>query len=72
MALERGKVFLNDVEASEGRGLAGDIRRHCSTVGSTGLAVGGAGRTFEAGGLQILYEDETLLVVNKPAGLLLP
>jgi 23S rRNA pseudouridine1911/1915/1917 synthase len=33
----------------------------------------GSGRrkgTFEAGGLQILYEDETLLVVNKPAGLL--
>jgi 23S rRNA pseudouridine1911/1915/1917 synthase len=69
-ALERGQVFLNDVEASlkdAGSPLArGDIVRVWrDRPGSRKRKVG-----FEAGGLHILYEDETLLVVNKPAGLL--
>ena len=69
-ALERGQVFLNDVEASArdagSRLTSGDIVKVWIDRPGSGRRKG----TFEAGGLQILYEDETLLVVNKPAGLL--
>ena len=69
-ALERGQVFLNDVEASArdagSRLTSGDIVRVWIDRPGSGRRKG----SFEAGGLQILYEDETLLVVNKPAGLL--
>ena len=69
-ALERGQVFLNDVEAS-----ARDAGSRLTSGDSVKVWIDrpGSGRrkgSFEAGGLQILYEDETLLVVNKPAGLL--
>ena len=69
-ALERGQVFFNDAEASvrdAGVRLAsGDtVRIWLDRPGSSRRKAG-----FEASGLQILYEDETLLVVNKPAGLL--
>jgi 23S rRNA pseudouridine1911/1915/1917 synthase len=69
-ALERGQVFFNDAEASvrdAGVRLAsGDVVRiWLDRPGSSRRKAG-----FEASGLYILYEDETLLVVNKPAGLL--
>jgi 23S rRNA pseudouridine1911/1915/1917 synthase len=69
-ALERGQVFFNDAEASvrdAGVRLAsGDtVRIWLDRPGSSRRKAG-----FEASGLHILYEDETLLVVNKPAGLL--
>src|SRR3954470_11607751 len=71
-ALERGKVFLNDAEV----GLADAARR---------LADGDAVRLWMdrpgsarvrretprvTGDVEILFEDESLIVVNKPAGLL--
>jgi 23S rRNA pseudouridine1911/1915/1917 synthase len=76
-ALERGKVFLNDREvgpADRGVRLSmGDrvrvwtdrpgsaSRRHAAPSGREGAS---------AGALEILFEDRTLLVVNKPAGVL--
>jgi len=69
-ALERGQVFFNDAEASlsdaGARIASGDtVRVWLDRPGSSRRKAG-----FEASGLHILYEDETLLVVNKPAGLL--
>jgi 23S rRNA pseudouridine1911/1915/1917 synthase len=70
-ALERGKVFVNDVEvglADASRRLrAGDVVRvWMDRPGSAKRRTG----PFEFGQLQILFEDDLLLVVNKPAGLL--
>ncbi len=70
-AIEKGKVFVNDVEQSTvdaGRRLqAGDaIRLWMDRPGSSE-------RRFAArreGDLHLLYEDASLLVINKPAGLL--
>jgi 23S rRNA pseudouridine1911/1915/1917 synthase len=70
-ALERGKVFVNESEAT-------------TTDAATRLAPGDAVRVwmdrpgsakrrpgaFESADLHILYEDDTLIVLNKPAGLL--
>ena len=72
-ALERGKVFVNDVEvtpAQSGRRLqAGDRVR--VWMDRPGSARRRWGRTPAVhGGLQIVYEDQALIVVNKPAGLL--
>lgn len=69
-ALERGQVFLNDVEASDRdagtRLKSGDVvRLWIDRPGSSRRK-----QFFTTDSLQILYEDETLLVVNKPAGLL--
>jgi 23S rRNA pseudouridine1911/1915/1917 synthase len=68
-ALERGKVFVNDEEeVNAARPLAaGDqVRVWMDRPGSrhrrSGLAAGGV--------LPIVYEDEHLIVVNKPPGLL--
>jgi 23S rRNA pseudouridine1911/1915/1917 synthase len=77
-ALERGQVFLNGSEASikdAGSPLAsGDtVRLWSHRPGSARLRTYGAsaGRAGPRGSvLQILYEDESLLVINKPAGLL--
>lgn len=76
-ALERGQVFLNDVEASAkdagSRVSPGDIVRvWIDRPGSARLrrSAALAGQARKMRGLQVLYEDETLLVVNKPAGLL--
>jgi 23S rRNA pseudouridine1911/1915/1917 synthase len=79
-ALDRGKVFLNDVEASAkdagSRLAAGDVvRLWMDRPGSrkrrarlrTSRA---SARQALTSRLPILYEDELLLVVNKPAGLL--
>src|SRR4030095_2378104 len=66
-ALERGQVVINEVEASTrdagSRLTSGDIVRVWIDRPGSGRRKG----SFEAGGLQILYEDETLLVGNKPA-----
>jgi 23S rRNA pseudouridine1911/1915/1917 synthase len=70
-ALERGKVFLNGREAGLGDAarplIAGDTVR--IWIDRPGSAKPRAGVT-RVGDLEILFEDETLLVVNKPAGLL--
>lgn len=69
-ALERGKVFVNDIEASvreaASRVAAGDVVRVWTDRPGSQKRRG----PFDAGGLSVLYEDEALLVVNKPAGLL--
>ena len=70
-ALERGKIFVNDVEMT---------RADASSriVGGATIAVwmdrpGSARKlraAFSSGDLDILHEDDALIVVNKPAGLL--
>jgi 23S rRNA pseudouridine1911/1915/1917 synthase len=69
-ALDRGKVFLNDIEASLATAATrlahGDtVRIWMDRPGSSRQR--GPTRT---GDLQILFEDDALVVVNKPAGLL--
>lgn len=70
-ALERGKIFLNDAEAGTvdaARKLAaGDAVR--VWIDRPGSAKARA-RIDTAGDLQIVYEDDDLLVINKPARLL--
>ena len=70
-ALERGKVFLNDVEVglpdASRRLREGDVVRvWMDRPGGSKRRAG----PFEFGQLQILFEDDALLVVNKPAGIL--
>jgi 23S rRNA pseudouridine1911/1915/1917 synthase len=70
VALDRAKVFVNDVEAA-------------SDAGATKLAMGDRVRVWmdrpgssrsrtpvRTGDLRILFEDESLIVLDKPAGLL--
>src|SRR5688572_21329193 len=70
-ALERGKVFVNDVEVGRGdasrRLQAGDVVRVWLDRPGSARRRGGP---VEFGRLQILFEDDHLLVVNKPAGVL--
>jgi 23S rRNA pseudouridine1911/1915/1917 synthase len=68
-ALERGKIFLNAeemaLEDAARRLVAGDVVRiWMDRPGSARRAPN------ETGDLAILYEDDALLVLNKPAGLL--
>jgi len=70
-ALAKGKVFVNDAEAA-----AADAARPLRTrdvvrvwMDRPGSARRRAG-VRQAGALQILYEDDALVVVDKPAGLL--
>jgi RluA family pseudouridine synthase len=70
-ALERGKVFVNEVEASTAdaaRRLApGDVvRLWLDRPGSAKRRP----RTGPVASLDIVYEDDALIAVNKPAGLL--
>jgi 23S rRNA pseudouridine1911/1915/1917 synthase len=70
-ALERGKVYVNDREASLAdaarRLAAGDtVRLWMDRPGSARRRV----RPGPSGGLDILFEDDDVIVVNKPAGLL--
>lgn len=70
-ALERGKVFVNGLEATKedaARRLAsGDaVRVWMDRPGSSVKRASGA----KIGDLHIVYEDEALIVVDKPAGLL--
>jgi 23S rRNA pseudouridine1911/1915/1917 synthase len=71
VAIQRGKVFLNDREAAPDdagiRLAAGDRVR--VWVDRPGTSRAGF-RPRKAGALEIVYEDAALLVVNKPAGLL--
>jgi 23S rRNA pseudouridine1911/1915/1917 synthase len=71
-AIGRGKVFVNDVEAS-----AGDQAKLLETgdqvrvwMDRPGSARRRAIRPPRPGELPILYEDDVLIVVNKPPGLL--
>jgi len=70
-ALERGKILLNGEEASpvdaSRRLAAGDLVRAWMDRPGTSKP---RPRAQTVGDLQILYEDDDLLVVNKPAGLL--
>jgi 23S rRNA pseudouridine1911/1915/1917 synthase len=70
-ALERGKVFLNGVEVgtrqAAQRVATGDVVRvWMDRPGSSVKRAAGA----KIGDLHIIYEDDALIVVNKPAGLL--
>ena len=70
-ALERGKVYLNGVEAqladAARRLIAGDVvRLWIDRPGSAKRRP----RVGTVDGLDIVLEDEALLVVNKPAGML--
>lgn len=70
-ALERGKVFLNDADAgptqASVRLSAGDVVRvWMDRPGSARPRRG----TFVDGDLRIVYEDDDLVVVDKPPGLL--
>ena len=70
-ALAKGKVFVNGAEATDAD--ASTRMREGDIVAVWMDRPGSAGRKrAPIGGtdLQILYEDEALLVVNKPAGLL--
>src|SRR5215470_16786816 len=70
-AIERGKVFVNDVE----QGVADAARRMLAgeNVRLWMDRPGSAERRYaerRESGLHLLYEDSSLLVINKPAGLL--
>jgi 23S rRNA pseudouridine1911/1915/1917 synthase len=70
VALDRGKVFVNTVEAPKDaaarRLAAGDHVR--VWIDRPGSARGRVAR--RAGDLRIVFEDDTLIVLDKPAGLL--
>jgi 23S rRNA pseudouridine1911/1915/1917 synthase len=71
-ALARGRIFLNDVEATPADGarrlVSGDrVRFWADRPGSAKRKLPRAARSGE---LPILYEDDALIVVNKPPGLL--
>ncbi len=70
-AIERGKIFLNGIEAAAGdasvRLAAGDVvRMWMDRPGSARRRP----RAGQVGDLSIVYEDDRLIVVDKPAGLL--
>ena len=71
-ALERGKVFRNGAEAAvpdaATRVAPGDIVR--VWMDRPGSAKARRPEQTQIGDLEILFEDDALLVVNKPAGLL--
>src|SRR5262245_23186538 len=70
-AIERGKVFVDDVEQT-----GADAARRLKTGETVRLWMdrpGSAERRYaerRESGLHLLYEDSSLLVINKPAGLL--
>jgi 23S rRNA pseudouridine1911/1915/1917 synthase len=70
-AIDRGRVFLNEVEAGRpdaaARLVSGDVVRvWMDRPGSAARRTG----PFKTGDLDVLYEDDALIVLNKPAGLL--
>jgi 23S rRNA pseudouridine1911/1915/1917 synthase len=71
-ALERGRIFVNDVEVDLPDGARrltrGDVIRFWED--RPGSARKRSVRTARRGELDILYEDDALVVVNKPPGLL--
>lgn len=72
VALERGKVFVNDVEATIGDGARRLADGDCIRVwmDRPGSAHRRRPRSGKAGDLNIVYEDDVLVVLNKPPGLL--
>jgi 23S rRNA pseudouridine1911/1915/1917 synthase len=70
-ALERGKVFVNDREATLGdagtRLAAGDVVRLWMDRPGSAKRRAAPGEDRD---LRVIYEDEALIVLNKPAGLL--
>ena len=70
-ARERGKVFVNGSEADPG-----DVRRRLDARDEVQVWEDRPGSSrrrpvpFKSGPLNILYEDQHLIVLNKPAGLL--
>jgi 23S rRNA pseudouridine1911/1915/1917 synthase len=70
-ALERGKVFLNDAEVAVADASSRLVR---GAIVSVWMDRPGSARkrrgAFNSGDLAILHEDDALIVVNKPAGLL--
>jgi 23S rRNA pseudouridine1911/1915/1917 synthase len=72
VALERGKVFVNDIEAGledSGRRL-NDGDRVRVWVDRPGSSHRRRPRGAKEGELSIVYEDDVLVVINKPAGML--
>jgi 23S rRNA pseudouridine1911/1915/1917 synthase len=71
-ALDKGKVFVNEEEATSRQSgavlRAGDVVR--VWMDRPGSAKRRPRASVEAGDVSILYEDDALMVVNKPAGLL--
>ena len=71
-ALERGKVFLNGAEADTGKAAIrlaeGDVVR--VWMDRPGSAKRRPTTIRSAGDVRIVYEDDAVLVVDKPAGLL--
>jgi 23S rRNA pseudouridine1911/1915/1917 synthase len=70
-ALERGRIYVNDVEATladaSSRLAAGVVVAVWMDKPGTARKRRGA---FNAGALRILFEDDALIVLDKPAGLL--
>jgi 23S rRNA pseudouridine1911/1915/1917 synthase len=70
-ALERGKIYVNAIEVgladAARRLVTGDVVRVWIDRPGTARA---RPRTGRAGDLDIVFEDDDLIVVNKPAGLL--
>jgi 23S rRNA pseudouridine1911/1915/1917 synthase len=70
-AIQRGKIYLNGAEAgpadAAARLSAGDVVRVWMDRPGTSRI---RRRPVEIGGLRVLYEDDALLVIDKPAGLL--
>lgn len=70
-ALERGKIYVNGVEVS-----LTDAARRLATGDTVRLWMDRPGsarrkpRTGPAGDVDVIFEDDVLVVVNKPAGLL--
>jgi 23S rRNA pseudouridine1911/1915/1917 synthase len=71
LALERGKVFVNGAEATLGDAAS---RLTAGAVVAVWMDRPGTGRkrrgAFSAGELKILHEDDAIIVVDKPPGLL--
>ena len=74
VALDRGKVFVNGVEADPGAGAtklgSGDRVRVWMDRPGSARSRTPARKPGRDGGLRILFEDDALIVLDKPAGLL--
>ena len=70
-ALERGKVFVNDREMTLADAARASPRATSCGCGPIGPAAPSAASTLGADrDLPVVYEDDALIVLNKPAGLL--
>ncbi len=74
-ALERGKIYVNHAEAaltdaSRRLATADVVRIWIDRPGTARSRRTGPIRDIQAGDLHVVYEDDVLIVVNKPAGLL--